>query len=232
MPRMPRYLTIEEGNQVHKMWRGHNHEFNISSNDEKVIYLKILQMELPRTQNVDLHALCLMSNHVHEVYTVHELKSFSKLMQKHHSKYGQFFNQKHKRKGKIAQDRPKVIQVENEEYEMILTFYIHANPIRAGIVRDAKDYIWSTHLYYAYGKKHPWMVLLNFKDPQWYLDLGKTPSERQRRYRILFDRYLKTEGLNKRYFEIYGYGTRRWIDERRQRILKIYKERKSHIEDG
>ncbi|MFH1018433.1 MAG: hypothetical protein V1798_09660, partial [Pseudomonadota bacterium] len=100
---------------------------------------------------------------------------------------------------------------------MTVTFYVHANPLRARIVRDAKDYRWSTHRLYAFGKKTPWMTNVRF--PSWYMDLAKTKEERQKKYRQLFDAYLRTFGLIKQTFSIYGIGDLRWIRARRGSIL-------------
>ncbi len=144
-------------------------------------------------------------------------------MRRHHGRYGLFFNRKHQRCGKVAQDRPKTIAIENDSHEMTVTFYIHANPLRARIVRDAKDYPWSTHRLYAFGKKPPWMQHVRF--PTWYMDLGRTMEDRQKKYRQLFDAYLRTFGLIKQLFSTYGIGDLRWTRERRGTILEILRER-------
>lgn len=172
-----------------------------------------------------LHALCLMSNHTHEIYTITDLNEFSGFMRRHHSRYGQYFNYKEKRKGKVAQDRPLTSQIENDEYHMMATFYIHANPVRANICRDAKDFIWSTHRLYAFGKKTKWMKTLNIVFPDWYLNLGETMEERQRVYRQLFEQYLIEYGLKKKPISVFGTGSLIWIDRRRKNILSQFKEK-------
>jgi len=144
-------------------------------------------------------------------------------MRRHHARYGQFFNKKHKRCGKVAQDRPHTSAIQNDEYEMIVIFYIHANPVRAGIVNDAKKYVWSTHNLYAFGKRAEWMKNIQF--PIWYLNLGKTMKERQKKYRELFDAYLKEQGLRKQTFSFYGIGNLSWRRERRTEILAFTRSR-------
>jgi hypothetical protein len=50
-------------------------------------------------------------------------------------------------------------------------------------------------------------------------------EERQRKYRQLFDAYLREFGLIKRTFSIYGIGDLRWIEDRRTAILKFVRDR-------
>ena len=94
MPRIPRNLILEEGFQTHKIWRSHDREWNIQTNDEKEVYLNLLNEELSKQSN-DLNAFCVMSSHSHEEYDINNKTSFSDFMRNHHSKYGMFFNKKH-----------------------------------------------------------------------------------------------------------------------------------------
>jgi putative transposase len=222
VPRLPRVLLLEPGLAFHKVWRGHNREPNLGSPDEKHSYLALLNEEIVKQSN-PMHALCLMNNHSHEIYSLEHLQNFSSFMRRHHGRYGQLFNRTRGRCGKVAQDRPRTIAIGDEFHEMTVTFYIHANPLRARIVRDAKDYLWSTHRLYAFGKSSPWMKSIRF--PPWYLGLGRTMEERQKKYRQLFDAYLREFGLIKRTFSIYGIGDLRWREARRTAILKSIKDR-------
>lgn len=222
MPRIPRGWIIQEEAPFHKIWRGHNKEWNLGSDVEKTKYLSLLTEEKAKDVN-PLHALCLMSNHTHEVYTLKNLSSFSNFMRRHHSRYGMYFNRKHKRCGKVAQDRPLTSQIQDEEYEMRVVLYIHANPVRAGICNDAKDYVWSTHTLYAYGKKPKWMKGMPFVFPDWYMALGETMQQRQKVYRQIFDRYLMEYGLRKVPTSVYGTGTYLWEAKRKKEISVKFK---------
>jgi REP element-mobilizing transposase RayT len=222
MPRLPRDLLLDCGLSFHKVWRGHNREWNLSEPDEKRVYLHMLNEEFSKQKN-PLHVVCLMSNHSHEIYSLENLREFSCFMRRHHGRYGQFFNKRHHRCGKVAQDRPKTIAIENDSHEMTTTFYVHANPLRAKIVRDAKDYRWSTHRLYAFGKRAPWMRQVRF--PAWYMNLAKTREERQKKYRQLFDAYLRQFGLIKQTFSIYGIGDLRWRSARRAPILEFLRQK-------
>ena len=101
------------------------------------------ELERSSDENV-LYAVTLMSNHGHEVYGIGDRELFSRQMRRHHGRYGQDFNRVYGRSGKVAEDRPKTCLLENEHFEMRVTFYIHANPLRAGMVWCAiKFEFWS-----------------------------------------------------------------------------------------
>lgn len=192
MARLPRSLTVKNHYVVHKVWRGHNREWNLGSSFEKAKYLELLNEDFESDKfnsGSKLNAICLMSNHTHEISKITNALDYSGHMRRHHSRYGAFFNKIHNRTGKVAQDRPKTCLIANDEYEIKAVLYIHANPLRANIVKDARDYPYSTHKLYAFGKRASWMRNITF--PAWYLRLAKTMKERQKKYRQLFLRYLK-----------------------------------------
>ncbi len=223
MPRVPRHLVLKEGYQAHKVWRSHNEEWNVSSSDEKDRYMEELNRRLSKQEN-KLHAFTVMSSHVHEQYSVENREEFSKLMRDHHAGYAMYFNKKHKRRGRVAYDRPRTCSIESDEYAMRATFYIHANPIRAGITKDAARYIWSTHRLYAFGKRDKYTRNVVF--PEWYMALGKTWKERQRKYRQLFDAYLRECGLIRQDFlKEYFYGSLLWKLKLKEDVKRWIKSR-------
>jgi putative transposase len=223
MPRIPRNIIIAEGYQVHKIWRGHNREWNLETNDEKEAYFNHLNEYLKKQSN-ELNAFCPMSNHSHEQYDIKNRQEFSNLMRNHHSKYGMFFNRKHNRQGKVAYERPKTCLIESDDYSMTATFYIHANPVRANITKNAANYRWSTHRLYAFGTRDKINKYVKF--PAWYMNLGKTPQERQRKYRKLFDAYLREYGLIKHDFlNGYFYGSYGWVEAGKETIKEWIKSR-------
>lgn len=225
MPRLPRSWTLQEGASLHKVWRGHNKEFNLGTPEDKLRYLNYLQEEKAKDPN-PLHAFCIMGNHSHEVYTLKDLPKFSNYMRQHHARYGLVFNKRHKRCGKVAQDRPLTSQFENDQHEMRAVLYIHANPIRAGI-KHGRNYLWSTHQLYAYGKRPKWLKEETIQFPGWYMALGKTMEERQKVYRDIFERYLIDYGYKKEPIVVYGTGSIYWVMARHKSISERFKQYKS-----
>ena len=158
-----------------------------------------------------------MDNHSHEIYYIESQPEFSNFMRRHHGKYGMFFNDTYERSGKVAEDRPKTNLIENDEHEIRAVFYTHANPVRAQIVKDARNYAWSTHNLYAFGSKEQWMK--HIKLPDWYKRLGNTDELRQRKYRQLFEIYLKETGAIKHnIFSTPFLGSPFWIEEKNKKI--------------
>lgn len=176
------------------MWRGHNRESNLGRDSDKIKYLEFLNEDIQKHKEkvgAILNALTLMSTHDHNIYNILEQKGFSNHMRRHHGRYGQYFNKEYSRSGKVAEDRPKTNLIADDEYLIRATMYVHANPVRAGITKNARDYQWSTHNLYAYGKRASWMRCVQL--PNWYLRLGRTPELRQRRYRQMFERYMAVD---------------------------------------
>lgn len=59
--------------------------------------------------------------------------------------YTQRFNRNHNRVGHVFQGRYKAILVQKDSYLLELSRYIVLNPVRAGMVRSAKDWPWSSY---------------------------------------------------------------------------------------
>ncbi len=87
--------------------------------------------------------------------------------------YTKRFNLSHNRSGHLFQGRYKNMLVQNDAYLLQLSYYIHRNPLRAGMVKRLSDYKWSSYRAYGYGKRHQnWLntksilsQFTNVKDP-------------------------------------------------------------------
>ena len=202
--RISRKTTLNTTGLFHKMWRGHNREYILDSNVDKAAYLDKLFRTYSKEigDAVSLHAYCLMGNHVHEAGSVrpnprdgyqYGIRELGNWMRNAHSQFGAYYNKKNNRQGKVAYDRPKTSEIEDQHHLLQVMFYLDANPVRAGIVSHPKHYRFSSYAYYAYGKKNKYTKHL--KQPDGYLALGKTPKARQRKYRTLCERYLRQRGL-------------------------------------
>jgi REP element-mobilizing transposase RayT len=230
MARKPRSLVLFDGCITHKVWRAHNKEYYLKDNNIKELYINSLK----RTQGTDkddyeLNAATIMSNHVHEIMKVYSVEDFSNLMRKHHSRFGLIYNKQNNRCGKVAQERPHTTCFENENYTMEAVFYVHANPIKAGMVKDDRSYTWTTHIYYAYGIKPKWLNGLKFKFPAWYMNLGNTVEKRQRAYRVLFNKYLKkvlNEKIYLRFSKLYFHGSENWNLIKEDTIKSYFKKQR------
>ena len=154
MSAMTRPWRIEfEGAYYHILSRGNERRNIFSDNNNRVSFLETLGKMSDRFE-VEVYAYVLMDNHYHLLLKTNK-PNISKSMQWFGTTYTRQYNIKHKRNGHLFQGRFKNFLIENDEYLMLLSCYIHRNPLRAGIVRRLVDYPWSSYPIYAYGKKSP-----------------------------------------------------------------------------
>jgi hypothetical protein len=64
--------------------------------------------------------------------------------------YTKRFNLRHFRSGHLFQGRFKNMLVQNDAYLLQLSYYIHRNPVQAGMVKGISSYKWSSYRSYAY----------------------------------------------------------------------------------
>ena len=78
--------------------------------------------------------------------------------------------------------------MENDAYMLQLSYYIHNNPLRAGMVKRLVDYRWSSYPAYAYGKNHPpWL------NTERILSQLVNAADRNQTYREKMRQYAKEE---------------------------------------
>ena len=151
---MTRPWRIEfEGAYYHIFSRGNERRDIFSDKDDRISFLDTLGKMSDRFE-VEVYAYVLMDNHYHLLLKTNK-PNISKSMQWFGTTYTRQYNIKHKRNGHLFQGRFKSFLIENDEYLMHLSCYIHRNPLRAGIVSRLVDYPWSSYPIYAYGKKSP-----------------------------------------------------------------------------
>ena len=149
MPRQPR---IEfEGAFYHVITRG-NQRQNIFRDDKDFEkYLNIVGRYKERYV-FKLYAYTLMSNHVHLLLETGRV-GLSKVFQGINQSYTLYFNHKYKLSGHLFQGRYKAILCDKDAYLLSLLKYIHLNPVRVGMVKNAGDYRWSSHRVYSEADK-------------------------------------------------------------------------------
>jgi putative transposase len=149
---MPRTARVAFPSLVyHIISRGNNREwvFNEAGDFEK--YLDICRRYKEKF-GFKLYHWVLMSNHIHLVLETTEESCLSKIMQGINLAYTIWFNRKNAKVGHLWQDRFKSAVVERDAYLLECGRYVERNPLRAGMVKDLKDYPWSSYRVYAYGK--------------------------------------------------------------------------------
>lgn len=222
--RIPRSLQLAEPNGfVHKFWRCHNREHYLSSDSIKELYLNCAKEALEKDsihEHIKIHAYCAMDNHFHKIIQFLDSSAWlSSFMRRSHSQFGRLYNNIKNRSGKVAEGRPKTPLIQNYDHLIEVHFYVEANPVRARkmTVENLKHYRYSSYRFYAFGIRDKFTELLTI--PEWYLALGKTSRDRQRKHRKLFYAYLKEKGINQlNGFLDYFIGSQLWILDQRNRV--------------
>ncbi len=148
---MSRAWRIEyEGALYHVLARG-NDQKSIFIDDEDRHLFAALIGEMSERFKTDIYAYTLMDNHYHLILKTHNA-NLSRCMQWLGATYTRRFNIRHKKNGHLFQGRFKSFLMEDDDYLMRLSCYIHRNPLRAGMVDRLADYKWSSYHAYAYGK--------------------------------------------------------------------------------
>jgi len=138
------------------MIRGNNQQ-NIFIDDKDRIQFYHYLSEAHNLYDCKIHLFCLMSNHVHLVVEVGHIP-LTKIMHNITSKYARYFNKKHNRKGYLFEGRYQAAIIQNEKYLLELCYYIHMNPVKAGLASNVDKYNWSSHKAYNLLVIIPWLT--------------------------------------------------------------------------
>jgi len=135
---MARPLRINFENAVyHIIARGNRKEKIFYSDEDK----RLFQVKMNKTfQKFSLicYAYCLMDNHYH-LFLKTPKANLSKAIHYLNTSYANYFSAKYRLSGPLFQGRYKSILVEQDEYSLVLSAYLHLNPYRAQ-VKDWQSY--------------------------------------------------------------------------------------------
>lgn len=141
---MARPLRLEfAGGIYHVTSRGNRREDIYLDDDDRVDWLAVLGKVCSRFNWV-VHAYCQMTNYYHLLVETAD-GNLSKGMRYLNGQYTQRFNRRHKVVGHLFQGRYKAILVQKEAYLLELSRYVVLNPVRAGMVKELKDWRWSSY---------------------------------------------------------------------------------------
>jgi putative transposase len=187
MARLPRISPV--GVPVHLIQRGNNRHTCFGALEDYSAYVGWLK-EYSKKYAVDIHAWVLMTNHVHLLCTPQQEGGVSQMMQAVGRRYVQYFNYQYRRSGTLWEGRYKSCLVQAEKYLIEVYRYIELNPVRAKMVEEPSEYVWSSYQINALGK----ISDLCTAHPE-YLRLGETKNERMKNYRALFSHHVEGDLL-------------------------------------
>ena len=139
------------GVALHVRHRGHNRDRCFFGNGDYERYLGLLEA-LSTEHACDVHAYCLMTNHVHLLVTPQSYDSCARMMKGLAQFYTQHVNKRQKRSGSLWEGRFRSCLVMTERYALACYRYVELNPVAAGMVSHPRDYSWSSYRANAEGR--------------------------------------------------------------------------------
>jgi putative transposase len=185
MPRLLRNCPL--GMPVHIVQRGNNRQTCFASEADFKVYANCLHVASTRFGMI-IHAWVFMTNHVHLLTTPMMPNAISSSMQYVGGQYVRYFNHRYGRTGTLYEGRFKSSIIQSGTYLLACQRYIELNPVRAAMVTNPADYIWSSYHAHALGTK-----VKMWTPHAEYLALGATNAERSMVYRELVGEGLNSE---------------------------------------
>jgi putative transposase len=177
MPRVARDIIPDI--PYHIIHRGNNRQKIFFSEGDYSYFLSLMN-EAKKKHYCKIYSYVLMPNHIHFLLEPSQhsenLAKFVKLIAQ---KYAQYINASHKRTGTLWEGRFKSSPVSKDNYLSACNRYIELNPVRAKIIKDPKDYKWSSYRLKT-GQNDTYLLL--DRDPL-YIDMGKDDAQRQANYK-------------------------------------------------
>jgi REP element-mobilizing transposase RayT len=140
MPRTARKKS--ESGIYHIILRGINRQIIFEDKEDKEKYLEILT-QCKILSGSRIFGYCLMGNHIHMLIQEGN-EDMGMFMRRIGARYVYWYNWKYKRCGHLFQDRYKSEEVDDDSYYLAVLRYIHRNPVKAGITKEAADFKWSS----------------------------------------------------------------------------------------
>lgn len=176
MPRRSRVVAPRYPHHI--VQRGHNRQAVFFTEDDRSSYLSTL-CEFRDALGVQIHAYCLMTNHVHLIVNPgNDAANLSLLMKRLAGRHTRRLNRLNGRTGTSWEGRFKCSAIESDNYLLACARYVDLNPVRARIVERPEDYAWSSYRARTGLSNCPWL------DPDpCFVALASTIEQRQQRYR-------------------------------------------------
>ncbi|MFO7650645.1 MAG: transposase [bacterium] len=132
VPGVPHHITQRGNRRQNVFFRDADYE----------AYLRLME-EWCRKCGVEVWAYCLMPNHVHLVAVPEQEDSLARALGEAHRRYTVSVNKREYWTGYLWQGRFASFPMD-EEYLQASVRYIELNPVRAGLVKQARHWPWSS----------------------------------------------------------------------------------------
>lgn len=142
--------VVVPGHPHHVTQRGNGRARTFFSDDDYALYRDLLA-EHCRAADVAVWAWCLMPNHVHLILVPSNADGLRRALAAVHRRYAGIIHARRKRTGHFWQGRFGAV-VMDEAYLAAALRYVSLNPVRARLVRRARDWRWSSTRAHLIGK--------------------------------------------------------------------------------
>ena len=140
MARLPR--VVIPGIPHHVTQRGNGRRQTFFNDDDYALYRDLLG-EAARRAHVAVWAYCLMPNHVHVILVPEDEDGLRRTFADLHRRYTGYINARNRTTGHLWQGRFGSVAMDEAHLWHGLR-YVSLNPVRAGLVKRAKDWRWSS----------------------------------------------------------------------------------------
>ncbi|HUW21576.1 MAG TPA: transposase [Candidatus Bathyarchaeia archaeon] len=116
---------------------------------------KVGKQTIPKKtqKSVDIYAYCLMPNHFHFLLKQNIQNGISTFISRLTNSYTRYFNIRYKRIGHLFQGSFKAVRIIGNEQLLHVARYIHLNPLIDYLVKDLKEFNFSSYPEYVGLKK-------------------------------------------------------------------------------
>ncbi len=185
---MARLARLAAAGHVHQLiQRGNNGEPVFIDRLDRESYLQLLR-EAAAANQVAIHAYALTDNEVNLLATPDDAGGLSRMMQSLGRRYVARFNRRHGRSGTLWEGRFRATVIEAERHLHGCICFVELAPVRAELVRQAQDHLWSSARHHLGLVTDPLVT-----DHPLYWAIGNTPFDREAAHRQLLERALTSE---------------------------------------
>jgi len=151
MPRIARIVVPHFPHHV--IQRGNRRQNVFFSEGDKSLYIKLLQKHGLK-EGLKYWSYCLMDNHVHLVAVPEKETSLAQGIGRADREYSLLINSREGWRGYLWQGRFMSYPMD-DNYLFAAIRYIERNPVRAGLVKHAEAYLWSSARVHVYCSDDP-----------------------------------------------------------------------------
>jgi putative transposase len=164
---MARVVAVETPHHITQ--RGNARRAVFDSDGDRLAYLNLLDA-YSRMHRLQIVGYCLMPNHVHLIAIPLRTDAMHRALHTAHGRYSAYLNARESRTGHIWQARFYSCPMDDNHFWTALR-YVERNPVRAGMVKTAESYPWSSAAIHCGADRSPWLLDLGAWRSRW------TPAE-------------------------------------------------------